>query len=307
MAGPIVVVGSINTDLVIFTGRMPAAGETMMADDFAMLPGGKGGNQAVAAARLGAAVEMVGRVGDDGFAAPARAALEQAGVGVGHVLATPGVASGVATILVEPGGENRILVVSGANAQVTVDDVPREWLQSAGMLVLQLEIPVETVYRLIETATVPVLLNPAPAVALDLARLRGLAFMVPNQGELALLTGLPTRRMDDVVIAARRLLRAGIGHVIVTLGPDGAMLVTPARVLHVAAPAVVAVDTTGAGDGFIGCFASTMVQTGDVERAVARAVRYASLSVTRRGAQASYPDAETFALEMPANTDTDSL
>lgn len=295
MAARVVVVGSINTDLVVFTGRIPAAGETMMADDFATLPGGKGANQAVAAARLGAEVEMVGRVGDDTFGTSARQALAQAGVGVAHVTTTPRVASGVAMILVEACGENRILVVSGANKCVDIEDVPVVLLRDAALLVLQLEIPLETVYRLIETAQVPVLLNPAPAVMLDLARLRGLEFLVPNQGELATLTGLAAARMDDVVVAARRLVRAGIGCVIVTLGADGAMLVDAARVLHVAAPDVVAVDTTGAGDGFIGCLAATLAQTGDIDAALARAVRYASLSVTARGAQASYLDAAAFA------------
>jgi ribokinase len=200
----------------------------------------------------------------------------------------------VATILVEPSGENRILIVPGANAHVTADAV------DADLLVLQLEIPLETVYAVIAAATAPVLLNPAPAVPLDLARLRGLAYLVPNQNELARLTGLATQRMDDVVVASRRLLRQGIGTVITTLGEGGAMLVTRERVAHVEAPMVRAVDTTGAGDAFIGCFAQTLVETGDVDAALTRAVRYAALSVTQRGAQASYVDEAEFASLMPA-------
>ncbi len=294
MSGPIVVIGSVNTDLVTFTDRCPDAGETLAARDFAVLPGGKGANQAVAAARLGGRVEMVGRVGDDGFGRDRLAGLEEAGVGTGHVRVTAGTPSGVATILVEASGENRILIVAGANGRVVPDDIAPALLQDAALIVLQLEIPIETVYAVIATATVPVLLNPAPAVALDMQRLRGLAYLIPNQAELALLTGLPTQRMDDVVVACRRLVRHGIGAVIATLGRDGAILVTRERVAHVEAPAVTPIDTTGAGDAFIGCFAQTLVESGDVDAALARAVRYASHSVTRRGAQASYAEKSEF-------------
>lgn len=290
----IVVVGSINTDLVIFADRAPAAGETRPARDFAVLPGGKGANQAVAAARLGGRVRMIGRVGDDAFGAARLAGLAAEGIDVARVRVTPGVASGVASIVVDDGGENRILIVAGANAHVVPDDVQASDVGDAALVVLQLEIPVETVYAVIAASRVPVLLNPAPAVALDVARLRGLAYLVPNQGELAALTGLATTRMDDVVAASRRLVRQGIGTVITTLGPDGAMLVTRDRVAHVQAPVVAPVDTTGAGDAFIGCLAQGLVETGDIDAAVSRAVRYASLSVTRRGAQGSYVDAAAF-------------
>lgn len=300
MTHRIVVIGSINTDLVTFTDRLPVAGETLAAQGFAVLPGGKGANQAVAAARLGGRVEMVGRVGDDAFGRDRTSGLVTAGVGVEHVRATPGTPSGVATILVEPSGENRILIVAGANAQVSTDDIDAHLLAGAALVVLQLEIPVETVYDVIARATGPVLLNPAPARPLDPLRLRGLAYLVPNQSELARLTGLPTQRLDDVVVASRRMVRQGIGTVITTLGANGAMLVTLARVAHVEAPFVEAVvDTTGAGDAFIGCFAQTLVETGDADIALTRAVRYASLSVTRRGAQDSYADEENFARLMP--------
>lgn len=299
MAGTIAVIGSINTDLVTFTDRVPDGGETLSARDFAVLPGGKGANQAVAAVRLGGRVELVGRVGDDAFGRDRRQELADAGVGIGGVRVTEAAPSGVATILVESSGENRILIVSGANGRVTMDDIDPVLLETAALIVLQLEIRIETVYAVIAAAKAPVLLNPAPAVPIDIGRLRGLAFLVPNQTELALLTGLPTQRMDDVVVAARRLVRQGIGTVIATLGADGAMLVTSARVAHVECPSVKPVDSTGAGDAFIGCFAQTYVETGDIDTAMARAVRYASLSVMRRGAQGSYPDAAAFARLMP--------
>lgn len=294
MSGSIAVIGSINTDLVVFTDRCPGPGETLAARDFAILPGGKGANQAVAAARLGGRVEMIGRVGDDAFGRDRIAGLAEAGVGTLGVLTTPGMPSGIASIIVVHSGENRILIVPGANARVLPSDIDPAFLHNSAIIVLQLEIPIETVAWIIATATVPVLLNPAPAMKLDTAMLRGLAWLVPNRGELATLTGLPTTRMDDVVVAARRLVRQGIGAVITTLGPDGAILVTRDRVAHVEAPIVTAVDTTGAGDAFIGCFAQTLVETGDVDAALARSVRYASLSVTRRGAQASYVDLSEF-------------
>ncbi len=298
MTHTILVVGSINTDLVTTTATMPKGGETVMADGFAMLPGGKGANQAVAIARLGGHAVLAGRVGDDPFGQTARHGLQSCGVNTEHVITTPNTASGVATIIVEHGGENRILVVSGANSCVHPADIPQSLLDRAALVVMQLEIPLDTVMDIIARAQAPVLLNPAPARKLDLAKLAGLAYLIPNQHELATLTGMPTVRMDDVVAAARRLVRQGIGigigTVIVTLGRDGAMLVTRARVAHVQAPVVQAIDTTGAGDAFIGCFAQTLMQTGDVDAAMARAVRYASQSVTQFGAQASYPTASDF-------------
>jgi ribokinase len=291
----IVVVGSINTDLVTTTHRVPEAGETLLADSFAVLPGGKGANQAVAAARLGGSVQMVGRVGDDGFGRDRLSGLRASGVDVSHVRVSPGVASGVATILVEANGENRILCVSGANALVTPEDVDPALLDAADLVVLQLEIPAQTVAAVIARCGGKVLFNPAPVALVDPQWLRGLGFLVANRIELAQLTGRPTGRMDEVVAAARRLVRQGVGVVIATLGVDGAMLVTAERVAHVEAPSVQAVDTTGAGDAFIGCFAQTLVATGDLDAALVRAVRYAAVSVTRHGAQDSYLDAAALA------------
>lgn len=302
MTGRILVVGSINTDLVTFLARLPDPGETIEAQQFLVLPGGKGANQAVAAARLGAEVAMVGRVGDDTFGPTALAGLATAGVSIDAVATSHGASSGIATLLVEPSGENRSIFVAGANALVGPDDVTDAMIAAASLVVLQLEIPVQTVYDVVarcRIADVPVLLNPAPAVALDFDRLQGLDYLVPNRGELAKLTGQDVGSTDAVVAAARRLVRRGVGTVVTTLGPDGALLVTAARVAHVAAPRVTAVDTTGAGDAFIGCFAQTLVATGDVDAALARAVGYAAVSVTRRGAQASYLNADEFAASNP--------
>jgi ribokinase len=291
MSGRILVIGSINTDLVTFADRMPAAGETLAGTDFAVLPGGKGANQAVAAARLGGDVALIGRVGDDGFGRDALANLAGCGIDISGVRVSAGVPSGIATILVEPSGENRILIVAGANGRVTPQDVPEAALAQAALVVLQLEIPLSTIADVIARAAargVPVLLNPAPAADLDPAMLRGVSYLVPNRDELGHLTAMPVGRTDEVVAAARRLVRRGVGAVVVTLGGDGALLVTAERVAHVEAPRVTPVDTTGAGDGFIGCFAQTLVASGELDAALARAVRYAADSVTRRGAQASY-------------------
>lgn len=293
------VIGSINTDLITITDRTPGPGETLFAKDFIVLPGGKGANQAVAAARLGAQVVLVGCLGDDSFGGERRAGLAAEGVDVAHVRTEAGVPSGIATILVDASGENHILVVSGANNAVTPGDVraAEAALGACGVIVTQHEVPPETVAEVVAAGArlgVKVVLNPAPARPIDPALLAGVTYLVPNRGELALLSGLATERSDQVVAAARRLVRAGVGCVVVTLGADGAMIVTAERVAHIEAPLVTPVDTTGAGDAFIGCFATTLAEGGDADAAVVRAVRYAAMSVTRLGAQASYPTKAAF-------------
>ena len=299
--GQIVVIGSTNVDLVTTAARMPAAGETLTGTGFSIGHGGKGANQAVAAARLGGAVALVSRVGDDDFAAGARRALERAGVDTRHVLTSPGLPTGVATILVEPDGENRIVIVRGANGAIAPADVDAAaaTIAAARLVLLQLEIPPETVFHAIEAARragVEVLLNPAPALAgLDVARLAGVRFLVPNETELALLTGLPTDTEAACVAAARTLNDRGIGTVIVTRGAEGALMVEAGHVRAVPGVAVNPVDTTGAGDAFIGAFARYYAGGLAPEQALARAAAYAALTVTRPGAQDSYPDAAAFA------------
>ena len=289
----ICVVGSSNMDLVTHVSRMPEAGETLAANDFSTGAGGKGANQAVAAARCGADVAFVTRVGDDAFGRELLQNYRALGLDTCHALAVPDAPTGTATILVEPSGENRILVAAGANATLTADaiDAAADLLRTSALVVLQLEVPLDAVHRalaLCADAGVAVLLNPAPAnrdLDLDLAcRVR---FLVPNRGELKLMTGRPVGTRDEVEAAARTLARHG-STVIVTLGGDGALLVEAAAAHHVPAPKVAVRDTTGAGDAFIGAFAALWVATGDKERAVKRAVRYAAGTTTRLGAQASY-------------------
>ncbi|MCQ0971097.1 ribokinase [Paracoccus sp. TK19116] len=294
------VVGSNNVDLITYIERMPKPGETLEAPDFAMGFGGKGANQAVAAARLGAQVSMVTRIGDDLFGPQQMQNFRENGIDTTHVLVAAGKPSGVAPIMVRPDGENSILIVQGANAALSPADVDAAWDMLAGcrLILLQLEVPLETVYRVIELAVrdgVATILNPAPAApGLDLARLDGLTFLAPNEPELAMLTGMPTGTEDETLAAAQTLISRGIGQVIVTLGGRGALLVTGQGSERIAPVKVKPVDTTGAGDAFLGSFAHFHAAGQPVAEALAQAARYAALSVTRRGTQTSYADAEAF-------------
>lgn len=290
----IAVIGSSNVDLVTHIPRMPEPGETLAALSFETGPGGKGANQAVAAAKLGADVLFMTRVGDDAFGDGLLAGYRAAGIDIPLAHAVRGTPTGAATILVEPSGENRILIAAGANATLSPNDVDAaaDALASCGLLLLQLEIPLETVYRAIDWAAgadVAVLLNPAPAhLDLDVARLAGVTFLAPNQNELALLSGLPVGSRVEAEAAAKTLVAHGVPTLIVTLGADGALVVDAQGTLHVPAPKVEPVDTTGAGDAFIGAFAARWVATRDVAQSVEQAVCYAADSTTRAGAQASY-------------------
>jgi ribokinase len=290
----IAVIGSNMMDLVTYVTRMPELGETLEAPQFVMAHGGKGANQAVAAANLGSRVVFVGKVGDDGFGTLTLENFRTHGIDARHVGTAAGTASGVAPIFVEPSGENRILIVKGANDRLTPEDVERARaeLAASAMILLQLEVPLETVYRAVELGVElgkPVLLNPAPATPqLDLQRLRGLAFLVPNQTELALLTGMPCASAAEAAVAARAIVAAGVETVIVTLGAAGALLVSADAEQTYAAVRVTPVDTTGAGDAFIGSFAHHFAAGRDVAAALDAAVRYAAHSVTRKGTQISY-------------------
>lgn len=295
------VVGSNMVDLITYTDRMPAAGETLAAPAFSMGHGGKGANQAVAAAKLGGDVLLVSRVGEDLFGGGTIQNFKDLGIDTRHVRAVPGTQSGVAPIFVEPSGENRILIVKGANEHLLPADVDAaaEDLRNCGLILLQLEIPLETVYHTIEWAAregIEVLLNPAPAVPeLDVERILPATFLVPNQTELTILTGLPAETREEAEAAARTLVARGIRTVIVTLGADGALLVTDGPARHVPAIQVRAHDTSGAGDAFIGAFAQHYVASRDVEAAMAWGARYAADSITRPGTQKAFADAAAFA------------
>jgi len=290
----IAVIGSNMVDLVTYVNRMPVRGETVEAPSFEMGHGGKGANQAVAAAKLGASVVMVTAVGDDMFADNTIRNLESLGIDTTHVRRVAGRSSGVAPIMVEPSGENSILIVKGANADLSAADIERaaESLKTCDLILLQLEIPLETVYAAIAFGKrhgVKTVLNPAPATPeLDAEKVRDVSFFMPNETELAILTGMPTDTDEHVVAAARSLVAKGVETVIVTLGERGALLVT-ADASHRVEPVKVApVDTTGAGDAFVGAFARYHAGGAGLEEALDLAARYAADSVTRRGTQKAY-------------------
>jgi ribokinase len=291
------VVGSSNIDLTFRTPRLPRPGETLAGHGFHLGHGGKGGNQAVMAARLGAQVTLVSRVGRDVFGDGAVANYRAAGIDTTHVHADDRLPSGMAAILVDDQAHNCILIVPGANQQLTPADVRQAIvpLQSASVLLCQLEVPPETTleaFRLARAARVRTILNPAPAAPLPAELLRLTDLCVPNETELELLTGRTVRNPDDAESAARLLQRdqdEGPATVIVTLGARGALIVGPECCALIPAPAVEALDSTGAGDAFIGSLGVFLAEGRALPEAVRRACAVAALSVTRPGTQASYP------------------
>ena len=296
----IAVVGSNMVDLVTYVDRMSVKGETVEAPSFEMGHGGKGANQAVAAAKLGASVVMITAVGDDMFADATIRNLEAVGIDTAHVRRVKGKPSGVAPIMVEPNGENSILIVKGANADLSPADIDgaADVLKTCDLILMQLEVPLETVYAAIAFGKrhgVKTVLNPAPATAaLDVDRIRDVTFFIPNETELAILTDMPVNTESNIVTAARSLLNKGIGTVIVTLGSRGALLTTPTNAQKIEPVPVKAVDTTGAGDAFVGSFARFFAGGAPLEAALKQAALYAADSVTRRGTQKAYGSAGDF-------------
>ena len=281
----LVVVGSINMDLVTVAQRFPSLGETLLGDRFLSVHGGKGGNQAVAAARLGAEVHMVGAVGDDAFAQPLREGLLQEGVDVTHVIRVENCSSGTASITVA-GGENEIVVVPGANAQLQALHVAKaqHLIANADAVLVQMEIPLETVeatLRIAHAQHVPVILNPAPAQALPQEWLRLARYITPNQHELATLLGA------DPSEDFRSLMRRAPCAVVLTRGAEGAWFREEGEPQHQAGFKVEAVDSTGAGDTFNAAFAVFLPE--GLPIAVRKACAAAALSVTRLGARGGMP------------------
>lgn len=296
----IVVVGSINLDLVAQVARMPQEGETMLGEEFATYPGGKGANQAVAAARLGAKTVMVGRLGDDLFATQLQAALESAGVDASAVKRIPG-PSGSAVILVTKAGGNSIVVIPGANAELQPEDLEqhRALFAEAGVILAQLEVPLETVERLAQIAgelNVPLVLDPAPAQALSAETLKHTTWLTPNETETQiLLSGLDGNEegLGQAEAAAERLLATGVRNVILKMGERGVYLAgADVESCYVQPYRVQAVDTTAAGDAFNGGFAYALTQGMAPREAAQFACAVAAVSVTRHGAQPSMPTLE---------------
>ena len=303
----IAVVGSANIDLTTFTNQFPKPGETIFGQKFDLGFGGKGANQAVAACLCGAEVFMVARVGSDLFGPATIENFRKQGIDPTHVKQVEGLSSGVAPIFVEPSGQNRILVVKGANdALKPVDvDAASEMLRSADCIVLQFEIPVETVYYTIAFARkhgIRCILNPAPAQPVDMAALKDLDYFVPNESEAETITGLPVKTVEDAKKSAAKLVAGGIRRVIITLGANGSLLASRDGSEHVPAFAVNSVDSTGAGDAFIGSFAVFLGEGIPEKEAVRRANLYAGLSTTGVGTQKSFYDRMRFDAEWTARS-----
>ncbi len=294
--GEVVVLGSLNMDLVVRTAHIPHPGETVHGTDFVTVPGGKGANQAAAAARLGAQVAMLGRVGADAFGEAMLANLRAQGVETTYIQHDPAAPSGTALITVDAQGENTIVVAPGANGQVNLGDMKRArpLLAQAYLLIMQFEIPLEVVRAAIRLAVelgVRVILNPAPAYRVEPSFLQGVYCLVVNETEAQALTDVIVDSPATAEHAARALRALGASIAIVTLGAQGALVVSEAEALHVPARRVTVVDTTAAGDAFIGGLAAAFLR----DLPLAQAVRYATcagtLATTVLGAQTSLPTA----------------
>ncbi len=295
--GIITVIGSMNMDLVVRTPRIPRAGETLAGTEFHTIPGGKGANQAVAAARAGAQTFMVGCVGRDAFGKELQDSLTCARVDVSGVESLAGISTGTATILVEDGGQNRIIIVAGANGEVTPAIIEKEWsaIQKSDLILLQHEIPLETIHFTLQKAhsqNIATLLNPAPFYAFDAGLLHLVNFLVLNDLEATALTHLEVNSVESALKAALLLRLGGAGSVIITLGALGAVLLDAESALFQPAFEVDAVDSTAAGDTFIGAFAASFLSSHDPESALLYATAASALSVTRLGAQTSIPRRE---------------
>ncbi len=294
MAYPIFVIGSSNTDMVVRTERLPAPGETILGGTFLMNAGGKGANQAVAAARLNGQVTFVANVGNDLFGRQTIQQLQQEGISTNYITTDAYLPSGVALINVDARGENTITVAPGANAALLPEqlDLFFDQLRRPSIVLVQLEIPVATVEQIIQQCAVrsiPVILNPAPAAAIRSDLMPYLYLITPNETETELLTGIPVHDAHSALVAATVFHHQGVHKVIITLGKKGAFWSDGQHHDIISSPIVQAVDTTAAGDCFNGALAVALAESRTLPEAVNFACHAAALSVTRMGAQASMP------------------
>jgi ribokinase len=295
----IAVVGSANVDLVTFNDTFPRPGETIFGKKFDLGFGGKGANQAVAARRCGASVGMVAKVGSDLFGPATIKNFESLGIDASHVRIAEGISTGVAPIFVDPTGQNRILVIKGANETLSPEDVDAAapLLRQADTILLQFEIPLATVYHTIRFAKskgIRCLVNPAPALPLDFKEIATADYFVPNESEAEAITGIPVHTIEDARKCADYLLAQGLSRVVITLGERGSLLGTSEGLELIPAFKVDPIDSTGAGDAFIGSFAVFLAEGLTDKEALTRASLYAALSTTRVGTQKSFPNREEF-------------
>jgi ribokinase len=298
----IAVVGSANVDLTTFNDVFPRPGETIFGKKFDLGFGGKGANQAVAARLCGASVAMIAKVGSDLFGPATIKNFEAQGIDARHVRIAEGVSSGVAPIFVEPNGQNRIIVVKGANDTLSPEDVDASApvLRKADTIVMQFEIPLRTVYHAVQFAEaegIRCIVNPAPAQAVDFKQLSGADYFIPNETEAEIITGMPVHSLEDATKCANFVLRQGIKRVVLTLGERGCLLAGPEGTELIPAFKVNAVDTTGAGDAFIGSFAVFLGEGMSEKEALTRANLYAALSTTKIGTQKSFLNRADFERE----------
>jgi len=292
----LVVIGSLNMDMVIQSPRIPMPGETILgAGDLKMIPGGKGANQAYGAARLGADVSMVGRVGDDSFGERLIQNLNQANVDTKHIIHDPDAATGIALIVVDESGQNSIVVSSGANGQLSPEDVNRgeNAIRAANILLLQLEVPLDAVLqgaKLAKHHGVATILNPAPAQPLPGELLAMIDYLIPNESETAILSGHETNTDEEIKQAAAALRVSGIKTTIMTMGSRGALLITETEFCHFPAFPIDPVDTTAAGDAFVASFAVAMAEGKSIHEAIRFGNAAGALACTQFGAQPSLPD-----------------
>jgi ribokinase len=292
------VVGSINQDFVLQVERRPEPGETVTNAQLSKGNGGKGANQAAAAALLGADVTILGRVGDDGFGEPLVEALADKGVDTSLIEAATDSSTGTAFITITPDGENAITVAPGANRSLTVEDVDdaSDSIGDARVLIVQMEVPPEVVLRAVEVASqqgTRALVNLAPPTEVPRELLKKLDPLVVNEHEAAFLLGEKVEGLEGALSAAQKLLALGPGSAVVTLGEDGAVFSDGESKEHLTSPEVEVVDTTGAGDAFVGALAAKLAQEASLEDAVTYAVRAGAAAVTKEGAQGALPTPET--------------
>jgi ribokinase len=289
MKGKILVVGSLNMDLVVAVPRLPRAGETILGGKFATFPGGKGANQAVAAARMGATVSMIGLVGNDDYGRTLCQVAADDTIDTKHIEFDPEEPTGIALITVDANGRNTIVVASGANLALTSQHIlaAEPAFSTADVLVTQLESPLEAVAEAVNLAVkngIRVVLNPAPARALAAELLSQIEFFIPNEREAMQVAGV-----DSLEAAIEKLFSLGVRHLIITLGEQGVLLVTPDRREQFPAHKVPAIDTVAAGDAFVGAFSTGISEGMRVEDAIRLGNAAAAVAVTRRGAQPSLP------------------